>query len=145
MISKRTTGAIALAVLILGSALALRYAEGAGMLSEDAGRRTMQVLIGLMLAGYANLMPKRLGRVRGSVVAEARTQTALRIGGWSLTLAGFAYAGLWAFAPQEIADIAGLFVVAAATVLTLGYALWAYTACRRPGGATASRQTNRLP
>lgn len=97
----------------------------------------MQVLIGLMLAGYANLMPKQLGRARSSAVAEARAQSALRVGGWSLTLAGLTYAGLWAFAPLAFADMASLVVVAAAMLLTAGYAIWAFTACRRSGAATS--------
>lgn len=134
--TKRLGWAIALAAFILGSALALRYAESTGALGADDVRRAMQVLIGLMLAGYANLMPKQ-GRGVGSVMAQARAQTALRVGGWSLTLAGVTYAGLWAFAPPQIADTAGLFVVAAATLLTAGYAVWAFTACRR--GASTSR------
>ena len=134
--TKRLGWAIALAALILGSALALRYAESTGALGADDVRRAMQVLIGLMLAGYANLMPKQ-GRGVGSVMAQARAQSALRVGGWSLTLAGVTYAGLWAFAPLNIADTAGLFVVAAATLLTAGYAVWAFTACRR--GASTSR------
>ncbi|MBW8303319.1 MAG: hypothetical protein K0M78_05125 [Brevundimonas sp.] len=136
--TKRLGWAIALAAFILGSALALRYAEGARMIGADDGRRAMQVLIGLMLAGYANLMPKQ-GRGAGSLLAQAREQSALRVGGWSLTLAGVAYAALWAFAPLEIADTAGLFVVAAATLLTAGYAVWAFTACRRDPGASTGR------
>jgi len=139
MISKRITGAIALAVLMLGSALALRYAENAGMLDEEAARRTIQVLIGLILAGYANLMPKQLGRARGSAIAEARAQDALRVGGWSLTLAGLTFAGLWAFAPLAFADVASVVVVAAAMVVTVGYAIWAFTACRKTGGAATGR------
>lgn len=139
MLTKRLTWAIALAVFILGSALALRYAENAGMMGEDAARRTMQVLIGLMLAGYANLMPKQLGRARGSAEAEARAQAALRVGGWSLTLAGLIFAGLWAFAPLALADVGSLVVVAAAMVVTVGYAIWAFTACRRTGGAATGR------
>lgn len=137
--SKRLGWAIALAAFILGSAFALRYAEGAGLIGADGARRAMQVLIGLMLAGYANLMPKQLGRPRGSPRAEAAAQAALRVGGWSLTLAGVAYAGLWAFMPLEIADTAGLAVVATATLLTLGYSVWAFTTCRRADGASAGR------
>lgn len=139
MITKRLIWAIALAALILGSALALRYAEGSGMISDETGRRSMQVLIGLMLAGYANLMPKQLGRARGSAVAEARTQAALRVGGWSLTLGGLTFAALWAFAPLNFADVASVVVVASALLLTLGYAIWAFTACRRAGDASAGR------
>lgn len=137
--TKRFGWAIALAAFILGSALALRYAEGAGMIDADGARRAMQVLIGLMLAGYANLMPKQLGRARSTPEAEAAAQTALRVGGWSLTIAGLTYAALWAFAPLDIADTAGLLVVAAATLATLGYAVWAFTACRRDRGASTSR------
>lgn len=136
--TKRLTWAIALAVFILGSAFAIRYAENTGMLSDEAGRRTMQVLIGLMLAGYANLMPKQLGRARSSPVAEARAQAALRVGGWSLTLAGLTFAGLWAFAPLAFADTASVVVVAAAMVVTIGYSVRAFNACR-PGDAAAGR------
>ena len=137
--TKRLNWAIALAAFILGSALALRYAEGAGMIDADGARRTMQILIGLMLAGYANLMPKRLGRTRDSAAAEARAQAALRVGGWSLTLAGLTFAGLWAFAPLAFADTASVVVVAAAMVVTIGYAVWSFTACRRTDGASAGR------
>lgn len=136
--TRRLGWAIALAAFILGSAVALRYAESVGALAADDVRRAIQVLIGLMLAGYANLMPKQ-GRGGGSLSAQARAQTALRVGGWSLTLAGVAYAGLWTFAPLDIADTAGLFVVAAATLLTAGYAVWAFTACRRGRDASTSR------
>jgi hypothetical protein len=139
MIIKRLSFAIALAVFILAAAAGLRYAEGAGMVGADGARRTMQVLIGLVLAAYANLMPKQLGRRRGSPQAEARAQAALRVGGWSLTLAGLLYAALWAFAPPAVADIASMAVVAAALAATLGYALWAGATCRSTGEASPGR------
>ena len=96
----------------------------------------MQILIGLGLAAYANLMPKQLGRPRRSPHAEARTQAALRVGGWSMTLAGLVYAGLWALAPLPVADIASTMAVAAALAVTLGYALWSFAACRGAGSAS---------
>lgn len=134
--TRRLGWAIALAAFILGSAFALRYAEGAGLTGADGAKRAMQVLIGLMLAGYANLMPKQLGPTRGSPRADAAAQAVLRTGGWSLTLAGIAYAALWAFAPLDLADTAGIVVVATALLLTLGYAGWAFTTCRRAGAST---------
>lgn len=137
--TKRLGRAIALAAFILGSAFALRYAEGAGLIAADGARRAMQVLIGLMLAGYANMMPKQLGRPRSSPRAEAAAQAALRVGGWSMTLGALAYAGLWAFAPLDFADIASIAVVASALALTLGYSLWAFTTCRRAGDASTGR------
>jgi hypothetical protein len=139
MIIKRLAFAIALAAFILAAAAGLRYAEGTGMIGAEGARRIMQIVIGLALAGYANLMPKQLGRPRRSPLAEARTQAALRVGGWSMTLAGLLYAGLWALAPLPLADIAATATVAAATAVTLGYALWSFAACRGARDAPVGR------
>jgi hypothetical protein len=130
MILKRTSIAVAIAVLILGTAAGLNYAQSLELIGPDAARRTMQVMIGLVLAAYANLMPKDVGRWRASAVAVARAQSMLRVGGWSMTLAGLAHAGLWAFAPLAVADIAAMAVVAAAMLITMGYAGWTLRACR---------------
>lgn len=130
MTLKRPSVAIALAVIMLGTATALNYAHTIDLIGPDAARRTMQVMIGLMLAAYANLMPKDIGRWRASALAMARAQSALRVGGWSLTLAGLAYAGLWALAPLTIANVAAMVVVAAAMLITLGYGGWTLLACR---------------
>lgn len=130
MIIRKLAPAIALAALMLAAAAGLRYAESVGLLGPDSARRTLQVLIGLMLAGYANLMPKQIGKAGASPLALARTQSALRVGGWSLTLAGLVYAGLWALAPLPVADTLSMIVVAAATALTAGYAVWSFMACR---------------
>jgi hypothetical protein len=137
MIVKRLGFAIALAALFLAVAAGLRYAEGAGMLGEDAARRIVQALIGLLLALYANFMPKQIGPARGSPRAESRALAALRVGGWSMTLAGLIHAGLWALAPLPVAGIASMAVVAAATAATLGYALWSFAACRMSRDAPA--------
>jgi hypothetical protein len=129
MITRKLATALGLAALFLATAAGLRYAEGAGFIGPDAARSAIQVLIGLMLAAYANFMPKQIGRPRGSPIAESRAQATLRFGGWSLTLAGLAYAGLWAFAPLDVADIGSVAVVGSALVATIGYALWAFTTC----------------
>ena len=139
MIVHRLGFAIALAIIILAAAAGLRYGEGAGLLGAESARRSMQVLIGLVLAAYANLLPKQLGRPRRSARAEARVQAALRAGGWSMTLAGLFYAGVWALAPLPFADIAGTAAVATALAVTLGYALWSYAACRDAGDAAPGR------
>ena len=131
MILKRTSVALALAAFILIAAAALRYAQGLEIVDADVARRTMQVMIGLILAAYANIMPKEIGRWRASVRAAARAQSAMRVGGWSLTLAGLGYAGLWAFTPIPFADVAGTVVVAAATLVTLAYGGRAAFTCRQ--------------
>ena len=130
MIVKRISISLALAVFILAAAAALRYAEGVESISPDAAKRAMQVLIGMILAAYANLMPKDIGPWRGSLRAAARSQSALRVGGWSMTLAGLGYAGLWAVAPIAAADVVSMFIVATALLITAGYGVWAFVSCR---------------
>ena len=122
--------AVAVAILILGTAAGLSYAQRIDLIGPEVARRTMQVMIGLILAAYSNLMPKDIGRWRASVLAAARTQSALRVGGWSMTLAGLAYAALWAFAPLGFADVASTGVVALAMLITMGYAGWTLLGCR---------------
>ncbi|WP_339872430.1 hypothetical protein [uncultured Brevundimonas sp.] len=121
--------ALILAGLLLALAAGLRLAEGNGLIDGETARRGVQVAIGLILAGFANRMPKQIRRWRGAA-ADAREQRALRVGGWSLTLAGLVHAALWAFAPLAVADTLAMAVVATATLITLGYALWAMVLCR---------------
>ena len=130
MILKRTSFAVAIAVLILGTAAALSYAQRVDLIGPDAAQRTLQVLIGLILAAYSNLMPKEVGPWRASALAAARAQAALRVGGWSMTLAGLTYAGLWALAPLAFADVASIVVVLSAMLITMGYGGWTLLACR---------------
>jgi hypothetical protein len=137
MILKRLGGPIALAIAFLAAAAALRYASVQGIIGEDVATRAVQVIIGLGLAAYANVMPKNLGAPRRSAQAETRAQAAQRVGGWSITLAGLIHAGLWAFAPLSLAIPASMVVVGGAVILTLGHAFWCFTVRRSdsPGGA----------
>jgi hypothetical protein len=75
-------------------------------------------------------MPKDVGPWRPSALAMARSQSALRVGGWSMTFAGLVYAALWAFAPLAFADAASMVIVAAAMVITVGYGGRTLLACR---------------
>jgi hypothetical protein len=43
---------------------------------------------------------------------------------------GLAYAGLWAFAPLPLANVASMVVVASAMLITMGYGGWTLLACR---------------
>lgn len=131
MIVKRLGFALGLAAVFLAVAAGLRFAAAEAMMSDDLAQRAVQVIIGLGLAAYANVMPKQLGGPRKSVEAETRAQAALRVAGWSMTLAGLVHAGLWAFAPLPFANTVSMVLVAAATLLTLGYAIWCFTVCRR--------------
>lgn len=139
MIVKRLGFALGLAAVFLAVAAGLRLAAAEAMITDDLAQRAVQVIIGLGLAAYANLMPKQLGRPRKSAEAETRVQASLRVAGWSMTLAGLAHAGLWAFAPLPFANIASMVLVAGATLLTLAYAIWCFTVSRRAGGTPAAR------
>ena len=121
---------LAVAAFLLATAFGLNYAEGAGLVEAEWKRRIMQVIFGLTLAIYANTMPKQIGAARGSLEAQSRTQTALRVGGWSFTLAGLAYAGFWAFAPVQIADFGSEAVLLTGFIVALAYSGSAYAACR---------------
>lgn len=136
--TNRLIGALTVAALIVAVAAGLRTATAAGWLDHDGARRIMQILIGLGLAAYANLMPKQIGSLRRSPAIQARTRAALRVGGWALTLAGLAQAGLWAFAPIAVADTGSLLAVGGATQLTLGFAVWTGAACWMGGGPSTS-------
>ncbi len=135
MIVKRFGFALGLAAVFLAVAAGLRFAAAETMITDDLARRAVQVLIGLGLAAYANVMPKQLGGPRKSAEAETRAQAALRVAGWSMTLAGLAHAGLWAFAPLPFASTVSTVLVAGATLVTLAYAIWCFTACRRSAPA----------
>ena len=136
---KRLLPSIVLAIAFLAVAAGLKYAESAGLVGDDMAQRVVQVMIGLMLAGFAKVAPKRIGPQRMSREAEARMQTARRIGGWSLTLAGLAHAALWAFAPVDFAVTAAMIVVGSGLAIAIGYAIWA---CRKLGAPPASEATN---
>lgn len=131
----RLIPAITLAIAFLAIAAGLKYAESAGLVGPDIAQRAVQVMIGLMLAGFANMMPKRLGSRRYSQDAEARIQLARRVGGWSLTLAGLAHSAIWVFAPINAAPAASMSVVGTGLAITIGFAVWA---CSRIGKGSSA-------
>ena len=135
----RLIPAIVLALAFLAVAAGLKYAESVGLVAPDMAQRAVQVMIGLTLAGFANVMPKRLGSQRLSLEAEARMQAARRVGGWSLTLAGLAHTLVWIFAPLNIAPVASMSVVGTGLAITIGFAVWA---CRSTGKGSSTGTTS---
>lgn len=127
--NKSIAWALVFAISFMGLAALLGYFENLGVLSHETVDRTIQIVIGLGLAVYSNFTPKQIGKA-GSPQAEAWKASVLRVTGWSMALAGLAYAGLWAFAPMTIANIASVAVVMSALVLTVGYSIRAAIACR---------------
>lgn len=124
--NRTATSAIG-AALLIGLAALGRLAEHLEMIEADVLSRLIQIAIGLSLVLFANAAPKQIGRPRASVEAEGRAQAARRIAGWSLTLAGLIYAGVWLFAPVALAAPISLAVVGIGLTVTVLYTL---NACR---------------
>ena len=101
---------------LLALALGAAYARRLGYVDGDAVNRLVMGGTGLMLAWYGNRMPKAFAPT------EAARRVA-RVGGWSMALSGLVYAGLWAFAPFQIALIVGCGAVMAGMAVTIGYCM----------------------
>jgi hypothetical protein len=127
---------LALAAAMLAVAAGFKFAQYAGIASPDDATRSMQVVTGLMLAFYANFIPKNLPSAFKSIQAASRIQTALRMGGWAFAIAGLAYATIWALAPLAAAADLSIPVVASAMLVAFGFGI---RACRAPSQTGADR------
>ena len=122
MIHRNLTVALATAGVYIGGALALKAAEKAGLLPPDTGVRALQVFSGLVLAVYANFLPKTLGSFRDPVSAM-RMEQVLRVSGWAYMLGGLGFA-VTSLLP--LPDAIPLAVLGTATAYVLGYSAWAF-------------------
>ena len=100
---------------IIAVALGATLARQLDYIDADTVTRVI-ALNGLMVALYGNRMPK-------SFVPDAQARRIARVGGWSMVLSGLAYAGLWAFAPLDVAVIAGCGAIIAGIAITFAYGL----------------------
>lgn len=128
---KNIVTALIIAAAQVGGALLLSLARRQGLIDEETVTRGVMVLIGLGIAVYGNAMPKGLeGPPPQSIATAALRQAISRVGGWAMTLGGLAYAGLWAFAPRDIAMMGCIIAVGGAVAVMLGYAAWRIVASR---------------
>jgi hypothetical protein len=132
MNTRSISSAIVLALLISGVALALKFLQRDHLIAPEMTTRAFQVMIGLVLAFYGNIMPK--GTPNCGDAWSKRKQTLLRVGGWAFVIAGLGYAGIWLVAPMGSASDASMALVAAATAITLVWTVWTV--------ATRPRRTN---
>ena len=119
------------AILIAGTqivgALLLTFANQQGLIDDDTTVRGVMVLIGLLLVGIGNALPKRQeGPALQSVGQAMARQSILRVGGWAVTLSGLAWVVLWIVAPRDVATPGSIAVVATAGAVTIAYAVWRY-------------------
>lgn len=111
---RKITEAILLAGLILGVALlsSLDWATSYPAFKERSGG----VLTGVVLAIYANAVPKQTGSAQARSVRSAI--------GWSLALAGIGYMLAWLFLPLAQAADTGLAVMLCAALFAAARSAW---------------------
>lgn len=116
----------------IGGALLLALARTQGMIDAETATRGAMVLIGLGFAAFGNAMPK-IGddatppTLRAAVVKQAMS----RVGGWTMVLFGLAYAGLWAFAPRDVASVGCLVAAGVMAIVLLVSSAWGLVTYRR--------------
>ena len=106
------TWGVGIVVLALGATSARKL----GYIEAETVTRLVLGATGLMVAWFGNRMPK-------TFVPSTRARQAQRVGGWSMALSGLAYAGLWAFAPFDVALIGGCGAILVGIAVTVGYCL----------------------
>lgn len=119
-----------LAAVMIASALLLSIARNQGWVDSGQVLRGQNVIIGLALAAFCNLMPKRMHGSPRSVYHATLAQSLGRVGGWAMTLAFLVWAALWAFAPLDVARIGGMVAVGAGVAVMIGYTVWKCVTCR---------------
>jgi hypothetical protein len=97
-------------------ALLAQFARRLGYVDGETVTRLVTGAIGLMVAWQGNRMPK-------AFVPNACARQARRVAGWSMTLSGLLYAGLFAFAPLHVAYLGGCGAIVTGIAVTLGYCL----------------------
>jgi hypothetical protein len=104
------TWGIGIVILALGAT----WARNLGYVDADTVTRLVLGATGLMVAWFGNRIPK-------TIAPSARARKAQRVAGWSMALSGLVYAGLWAFAPMEVAMIGGCGAVLLGIAVTFAY------------------------
>ena len=122
---------LALAVALLATALAVAWAKSGGLIDDNLGDRIVMAVIGLVVAASNNAIPKQLAAPLASMRAEAVAQSVRRMGGWAMTLAGLAWAAIWALAPMALANPLAISVMVVALVVTVGHGCLAWRRYRR--------------
>lgn len=125
-----TTSPIARALVIAGALLGITLALRAlapEHLSVDFVRRASGVLLGIIVIGYANLVPKALSPLI-TMRCDAATEQALRrFTGWSLVAGGLAYSLCWMLAPLVDARLRSVALLGTAVLLVVGRVALALT------------------
>lgn len=117
---------IGLAALLIALSLLTAFARQLGISDDpDTGIRLVNIVIGLVLARYGNVVPRQLVRYEPDSDRPARRQACLRFCGWAFALGGLGYAAIWTTLPVDDAAFWSLFPVGGALLAVGGRILLA--------------------
>jgi len=100
--NRQIARALILAGGLLAGSIALTAARRMSYLDADTTLRAIMVLLGLVMAIYANDIPKQVTK------KTARGQAMQRLTGRAMVLAYLAYVAIWIFAPIDLANALSL-------------------------------------
>ena len=118
MMTQRITFNLALAFSLISVAAVLAYCHRIGLIGADLPARGTMIASGILVAFYGNAIPKLVTTTSPSARAVQR------VAGWAITLAGLAYAAIWAFAPIDRAANASMATLGTGLAVIAGYCLW---------------------
>lgn len=115
--------------------LLLVLASSNGLISGETTLRGAMVLGGLGFAAVANIIPKRPdGPPPPTLRLAALRQSVMRRAGSAMMVGGLVFAGLWAFAPLDVAQVGGALALGVSMALGLsGVTWWIFAHHRAPG------------
>lgn len=116
--ARALTRTLIFAGVFLGAAATIRLLSPEH-LSRDLGQRLLGVMMGLVVAFYANAVPKALSPLWRMHCDPAAEQAMRRFVGWTLTLGGAAYAVTWLIAPVPLAKVISTSLLGAALLLVV--------------------------
>jgi hypothetical protein len=87
-----------------------------GIDTGEVSQRATMVFVGLWFVMTGNMLPKTLTPLAALRCDGARMQAAQRAAGWSWVLTGLAYAGIWIWAPLDVAKPLSMSVLAIGTL-----------------------------
>jgi hypothetical protein len=115
---------LVMAALFIGAAFLLKRLTP-GYLGEQISGRLLGILMGLVVAAYANTAPKALTPLIQMRCDPASEQRVRRFAGWTLTLGGVAYAATWLIVPYGSAGVIAMGLLGAAVLLVIARLTWA--------------------
>ena len=116
MMKQELTTGVAWAAAMIILALGATVAKQQGYIDGDTLTRIVIGANGLMIAWFGNRMPKTMAPTHCAARAS-------RVGGWSMVLSGLTYAGLWAFAPMDVALVGGCGAIILGVAVTFFYCM----------------------